>query len=234
MNLIKDGLNHSHRGLAGLESSIIIIAIVLVAATMYFVVLNMGFSTSEKAKTVIGSTLASTSSNLEVEGKVIASSYRPPGGTSSLNVTSIPIKIAVTGESVNLSPRITAVKYQSNQITYDDIYVGTLNTASDGPTFSSLRAAVDGAFDETYINVDPYADAGWPTKTTAFIYWTKQSNTNDILEVTEHVNLVVVFAAGDRPEYLDKIRIEVIQTDGASLSVERVVPPIYNEVVDLG
>lgn len=234
MDLIKDIPNHNHRGLIGLESSIIIIVLVLVAAAMAFVVLNMGFSTAEKAKMVIGSTLTSTSSSLEVEGKVIASSFRPPGGTSSLNVTSIPIKIAATGESVNLSPSITAVKYQSNQITYDDIYAGTLNTAVDGPTFFSLRTAVDGAFDETYINVDPYTDAGWPTKTTAFIYWTKQSNTNDVLEVGEHANLVVVFAAGDRPEYLDKIIIEVIQIDGASLSVEREVPSIYNEVVDLG
>ncbi len=238
MNLRKDGHDHSHRGLIGLEATIIIIAFVLVAAALAFVVLNMGFSTAQKAKTTIGSTLSLTSDSLEVEGKVIATSYRPPGGTGSLNVTSIPIKIAGGGDSVNLDPTITAVKYLSNQITYDDIYAGTLQAAG---VFNSLEAGTGAAanppFD--YITLDPFngGDAGtddWPRETTAFIYWTISANTNDILEAGEHANLVVVFAASDRPEHLDKIRVELILAGGASLTVERAVPLIFNEVVDLG
>jgi len=237
MNLRKDGHDHSHRGLIGLEATIIIIAFVLVAAALAFVVLNMGFSTAQKAKTTIGSTLSSTSDSLEVEGKVIATSYRPTGGTGSLNVTSIPIKIAGGGDSVNLDPTITAVKYLSNQITYDDIYAGTLQ-ATD--VFNSLETATAEALILGYISEDPFqggADADsddWPRETTAFIYWTISANTNDILEAGEHANLVVVFAASDRPEHLDKIRVELILAGGASLTVERAVPLIFNEVVDLG
>ncbi len=238
MNLRKDGHDHSHRGLIGLEATIIIIAFVLVAAALAFVVLNMGFSTAQKAKTTIGSTLSSTSDSLEVEGKVIATSYRPTGGTGSLNVTSIPIKIAGGGDSVNLDPTITAVKYLSNQITYDDIYAGTLQAAG---VFNSLEAGTGAAAGVpfNYISKDPFqggADADsddWPRETTAFIYWTVSANTNDILEAGEHANLVVVFAASDRPEHLDKIRVELILAGGASLTVERAVPLIFNEVVDL-
>jgi len=231
MNLRKDGQDHSHRGLIGLEAAIIIIALVLVAAALAFVVLNMGISTAQKAKTTIGSTLTSTSVSLEVEGTVIASSYRPPGGTGSLNVTSIPIKIAGGGGSVNLDPTITAVKYLSNQITYDDIYAGTLQATG---VFNSVETATGEALNLNYIDVDPFADAGWPRETTAFIYWTVSANTNDVIEAGEHANLVVVFAASDRPEQLDKIRVELILAGGASLTVERAVPLIYNEVVDLG
>jgi archaeal flagellin FlaB len=234
MNLMKDEHDHSHRGIIGLESTLIIIAFVIVAAALAFVVLNMGFSTAQKAKTAIGSTLSSTGGTLEVEGKVIASSFRPPGGTPSLNVTSVPIKIALSGDSVNFDPSITAVKYLSNQITYDDIYAGTLNAAAGGPTFSSLETATAGALAANYIDVNPFADAGWPTSTAAFTYWSVQSNTNDILEAGEHASLVIVFAASDRPEYLDKIRVELILAGGATLTVERAVPQIYNEVVDLG
>ena len=96
MNFIKNGQRHNHRGIVGIEAAIVLIAFVLIAATLSYVVLNTGFATSQKAKTAIGSTLAS-SGNLEVEGKVIASSYSPVGGTSSLNITSIPIKIAGGG-----------------------------------------------------------------------------------------------------------------------------------------
>lgn len=234
MNLIQKGhTNNTHRALSGVESSIILIAIVLVAATLGFVVINMGFSTAQKVKTTISSTMTTAGSSLEVEGKAIASSYRPPGGPSSLNVTSIPIKIAAGGESVNLDPSDTAVKYLSNQITYDDIYAGTLNNQVPS-IYSQLETAVQAAKIATYITSNPYTDGTWPIETTAFIYWTVASNTNNLLERGEHANLAIVFAAGDRPEQLDKIRIELILRDGSTLTFERMIPLITNELVDLG
>jgi flagellin FlaB len=242
MNFIKN--RHSHRGIVGVEAAIVLIAFVLIAATLSYVVLNTGFSTTQKAKTTIGSTLTSSDS-LEVEGKVIASSYSPAGGTRSLNITSIPIKIAGGGDAVNLAGTVTAVKYLSNSITYDNIYNGTLN-ARPTPTYNSLETATNAA--ATYdtstggklISLSPFQGGGdadaddWPVETTSFIYWSSQVNTNDILETGEHANLAVVFASGDRPEYLDKIRVELIQSNGASLVVERTIPVIQNEVVDLG
>jgi len=239
MNLIQKGnKKNTHRAISGVESSIILIAFVIVAAALGFVILNMGFSTTQKAKTTIISTMTSAGGSLEVEGRVIASSYRPTGGPSSLNVTSIPIKIAAGGEAVNLDPSDTAVKYLSNQITYDDIYNGTLNYAG---IFTSLESATNQAdAGDIFLGQSPYlggndADSNdWPTETTAFIYWAVASNTNNLLERGEHANLVIVFAAGDRPEALDKIRIELIPRDGSTLTFERVIPLITNELVDIG
>jgi flagellin FlaB len=229
MNLIQKGHRHTHRGIIGVESAIVLIAFVIVAAALAFVVLNMGFSTTQKAKTTIVSTLAEAGSTLEVEGKVIASSYQA-STPSSINATSIPIKIAGGGDSVNLDPSITAVKYLSNSITYDDIYAGTLNTT----TYSSLEAATAGALAASYIDVDPFADLGWPTETAAFVYWTVRANPNAILEGGEHAVIAIVFAPGDRPAELDTFRAEVIVAAGASLTVERQIPNITSEVVDLG
>ncbi len=227
--------NNSHRGLIGLESAIIIIAFVLVAAGLAFVVLNMGFFTAQEAKTTIGSTLRETEGIIVVEGKVIASSYQA-SNPSSLNVTSIPIKIARGGDSVNLDPGVTAVKYQSNLITYDDIYAGTLMP----DTYTSLQTAMSAAQAVGLITLDPFQGGAdpdsddWPDETTAFIYWTLSDDTNEVLEVGEHAVLAIVFAAGDRPVYLDKIQVEIIIQSGATLTVERKVPGITNEVVELG
>lgn len=234
MNLIKN--HHNHRGVIGVEAAIILIAFVLIAAALAFLVLNTGFSTAQKAKTTIGSTLASSTNNLEVEGTVIASSYLPAGVDGSLNVTSVPIKIAGGGDSVNLDPAITAVKYLSDELTYDDIYAGTLQAIG---SFNSLESATNAAVGEGYISQSPFLGGDgdsddWPLETAAFIYWTVSVDTNSILDSGEHANLVIVFAAGDKPEYLDTMRIEVIQANGASLSLERKVPSISSEVVDLG
>jgi len=236
MNLIQKGHRHTHRGIIGVESAIVLIAFVIVAAALAFVVLNMGFTTAQKAKTTIVSTLAEAGSSLEIEGKVIASSYQPGGGLpSSLNVTSFPIKIAGSGDSVNLDPSNTAIKYLSNLITYDNIYAGTLNPL----TYNSLESATNDAA-PGLMTLSPYEggldpDANdWPLETTAFIYWTVARNTNDILEAGEHANLAIAFAAGDRPQELDSIRVEIIPPAGASLTITRQVPNITTEVVDLG
>ena len=238
--MMRDNNSHSHRGLVGLEASLIIIAFVIVAAGLAFVVLNMGFSTAQDAKTTISSTLRGTEGILVVEGKVIASSYQT-STPSSLNVTSIPIKIARGGDSVNLDPGVTAVKYQSNQITYDNIYNGTLNSIATGP-FTSLKSATNaaalpvngGTLDESPFSVAGGGTSDWPRETTAFVYWTVQSNTNDILEAGEHANLAIIFARGDLPAELDTIRIELIVSSGAALTVERQIPNLTTEVVDLG
>ncbi len=257
MNLIQKGHRHTHRGIIGIESAIVLIAFVIVAAALAFVVLNMGFSTTQKAKTTIVSTLSEAGSSLVVEGKVIGSSYIPGGGLASgLNVTSVPIKIAGGGDSINLDPSFTAIKYLSNQITYDDIYNGTLN-ALPKSTYNSLNASATAA--ATYnpvlggkiisfspflggcdTGVNPCDPAGgansndWPFETTAYIYWTVQANTNDILEAGEHANIAIVFAKTDLPKELDTIRIELIVASGAALTIERNIPNITTSVVDLG
>ena len=232
---MRNNNSHCHRGLIGLEASLVLMGIVIVAAAMAFVVLNMGFFTTQEAKTAIDVSLRGAESTLVVEGKVIASSYQA-SNPSSLNATTIPIKIARGGVSVNLDPGVTAVKYQSNLITYDDIYAGTLMPN----TYTSLQTAMSAAQAAGLITLDPFQGGAdpdsddWPYETTAFIYWTISDNTNEVLEVGEHAVLAIVFAAGDRPEYLDKIQVEIILQSGATLTVERKVPGITNEVVELG
>ncbi len=241
MNLIQKGHRHTHRGIIGVESAIVLIAFVIVAAALAFVVLNMGFSTTQKAKTTIVSTLKEAGSALEVEGKVIASACLQCA-TPGINATSIPIKIAGGGDSINLDPAITAIKYLDNNISYDNIYAGTLQ---DIDTFNSLQSAtaaavakLTGEFNK--IDEDPFQGGSdldsddWPRETKAFIYWSVTSDTNDILEAGEHANIAIVYAFGDLPRELDTIRAELIIAAGASLTIERQIPNITTEVVDLG
>jgi flagellin FlaB len=242
MNLIQKGHRHTHRGIIGVESAIVLIAFVIVAAALAFVVLNMGFSTTQKAKTTIVSTLKEAGSALEVEGKVIASACLQCANPG-INATSIPIKIAGGGDSVNLDPSITAIKYLDNNITYDNIYAGTLQDVS---SFNSLESATGAAVTKTAgefdkIDEDPFQGGildpdldDWPRETKAFIYWSVTSDTNEILEAGEHANIAIVYAVTDLPRELETIRIELIIASGASLTIERQIPNITTEVVDLG
>jgi flagellin FlaB len=244
MNLIRKGHRQSHRGIIGVESAIVMIAFVIVAAALAFVVLNMGFSTTQKAKTTIVSGLGEASSSLEVTGKVFASGDI---SAAKLNVTAIPIKTASGGDSVNLNPATAAVKYIANRISHDDIYAGTLTADADGSfdtngAWTSLELATEDADTgaNNFLDNDPFdggADADtndWPSATTAFIYWTVNRNNNDILDEGEHAVLAIVYSNEDRPQALDKIRAEILIPTGAALTVERQIPSITNNVVDLG
>ncbi len=73
-----------------------------------------------------------------------------------------------------------------------------------------------------------------PAPTCAFIYWTVNINNNDIIDQGEHAVLVVAFATGDNPTPLDKVKIELIPPSGATMTVERQIPNISSDYVDLG
>jgi flagellin FlaB len=235
MNLIRKGHRQSHRGVIGVESAIVMIAFVIVAAALAFVVLNMGFSTTQKAKTTIVSSLGEASSSLEVSGKVFGS-----GDTTNnkLKVLAVPIKTASGGESINLDVSTATVKYLSNSKTYDNIYSGTLEADGDGSqdtsgAWPSLTAAVTDATTKTWFDSNPIS-GGAPSNTKAFIYWTVNSNSNAILDQGEHAVLAIGFSAADRPSALDKLHAEIIVPTGAALTVERQVPSITTSYVDLG
>jgi len=234
MKLQRKGTRQSHRGVIGVESAIVMIAFVIVAAALAFVVLNMGFSTSQKAKTSIISSLEEASSSMQVAGKVIGAGDITNG---KLNMTAFPIKVASGGNNVNLEAKTASIKYISNTIRYDDIYVGTVGGERKSLSAATAAAvALSDSGDESFsdIDVDPFQGVAQNTYTRAFIYWSQESTANDILELGETAVVAVIYASAERPGALDKIRVEIVTPSGASLTVERQIPTITNTIVDLG
>jgi len=230
MNLIRKGHRHTHRGIIGIESAIVLIAFVIVAAALAFVVLNMGFSTTQKAKTSIIAAVEEAGSSLEVAGKITAI-----GDVSNnvLNATTVPIKIVAGGASSNLDGNFTSIKFISSLREYDNIY-------TKGPlfvgTYQNATVAWQVAITNGWIcaTCNPYNGTSNPVETIAIIYFTVNQNDNTILESGEHAQLSVGYAADDRPRSLDYVAFEISTPKGAPLTVNRDVPNITNQIVDLG
>jgi flagellin FlaB len=249
MNLIRKGHRRSHRGVIGVESAIVMIAFVIVAAALAFVVLNMGFSTTQKAKTTIIAGLGEASSSLEVAGKVTSIGCTTNTGagcntTPRLNVTAIPIKVSSGGDSINLQTSTASIKYLSNSVQYDNIYQCSLGTVSPygyaNVTTAFTTAVGQSACNNAATGIPFHPQtADSPLTTRAIIYWSVNSNNNSILDQGEHA--VLAIAHGDpagtldeRPASLDKIRTEIVIPTGAPLTVERQIPNITTLVVDMG
>jgi len=240
MKLQRKGTRHSHRGVIGVESAIVMIAFVIVAAALAFVVLNMGFTTSQKAKTTIISGLGESSSSMQIAGKVTgvgcssSSSDTSCATTPELNATAFPIKITSGGDAVDLATATTAVKYLSNSVEYDDIYAGPITAEEHRSLSEAFQEAVTDSMTGFVTQGANPVNATIASETTAIIYWSVQTNTNSILDQGEHAVLAVAYGIADRPAALDKIRVELIPATGSSLTVERQVPVITTSVIDLG
>ncbi|KAF6247792.1 flagellin [Nitrosopumilus sp. b3] len=226
MKLQRKGTRHSHRGVIGVESAIVMIAFVIVAAALAFVVLNMGFSTTQKTKNAIVSSADEASSALEIAGKIIGSGHITAG---KLNATAIPLKIVSGGSSINLNPANAAIRYLSNSVEHGNIYAGAISTG----TYDTLAEAMRQSVIAGYIDSNP-VNATSPNSTKAIFYFNVNRNDNFILDQGEHGMLAIAFSESERPQSLDVIRAEVILPTGAPLSIERTVPNISSSVVDLG
>jgi archaeal flagellin FlaB len=223
----------TRRGVMGIEAAIVMIAFVIVAAALAFVVLNMGFSTTQKAKTAIISSYTEASSALEIAGKVTGLGDI---GAGELNATIIPLQVASGGDSVSLNPNETSIKYYSNSVRYDNIYSNKCVLTS--ATYNNVVDALNAAVTANCIDKAPASGAttfGTPSNTTAIIYWdVSYTPINDILEQGEHAELAIVYKAADKPTELDNLKAEIDVPTGSALTVERQVPSVTTSIVDLG
>jgi len=236
LNLIQKGHGHTHRGIIGIESAIVLIAFVIVAAALAFVVLNMGFSTTQKAKTAIIAAVEEAGSSLEVAGKISGAASI---SQNELNSTNIPLKIVSGGATSNLDGNFTTVKVITNVAEYDNIY-------KFGPLFHgqfvNASLAWDRAVLKNWITVEqhPYSGPGInqnteaPSNTIAIVYWTINLNNNTILDIGEHIVLSVAYSAKDRPASLSHVVWEISTPKGAPMTVDRTIADITTSIVDLG
>ncbi len=102
----------NEQGITGLETAIVLIAFVVVAAVFAFVVLSTGLFSSERSKETVYAGLAKTRGTMELTGGVLATS----NGTQLTRLT-FDVTLAAGGDSVNLDPATTSNR---TVITYID------------------------------------------------------------------------------------------------------------------
>ncbi len=117
-------------GITGLETAIVLIAFVVVAAVFAFVVLSTGLFSSERSKETVYAGLAKTRGTMELTGGVIATS----NGTTLTRIH-FDVTLAAGGDSVNLDPAAptnrTVITYLDSAFTLSDVvYTATTITGN--------------------------------------------------------------------------------------------------------
>jgi flagellin FlaB len=109
----------SEHGITGLETAIVLISFVVVAAVFAFVVLSTGLFSSERSKETVYAGLAKTRGTMELTGGVLATSNQ-----TQLTDLTFDVTLAAGGDQVNLDPASTANK---TNIRYSDASVSIPN-----------------------------------------------------------------------------------------------------------
>ncbi len=148
------------RGIVGIEAAIVLIAFVVIAAALAYVVINMGFYSAQKAKSTIDKGIQEATSALELDGFITAKT------DSNANVTylAVPIKLAVGQEQVDMAKSTVVVAIQGMNFSLANIYSGAVSTNNE--SIANLMNLVTG-----------------PPNATAFIY-NSELPTDTVLKTT--------------------------------------------------
>jgi flagellin FlaB len=92
-------------GITGLETAIILIAFVVVAAVFAFVVLSTGLFSSERSKESVYAGLAKTRGTITLSSGIVA---RANPGLTQIDTIEFDVVLAASGDQVNLDPAATS------------------------------------------------------------------------------------------------------------------------------
>jgi len=208
----------SKRGIVGIEAAIVLIAFVIIAAALAYVVVNMGFFSSQKAKDTISRGIAEATSALELEGSVIA---KTDDASAVIRYLVIPVKTSVAREGVDISDETMTVSVRisgQSEAFMTDIYEG-----------------IAPSYDPT--NISETLDTLFSDEENATAYFAVENDDGDeVLDSTEKGILLAYLGTKAGAYSYDMLTVEVKTSVGSSLTVQREIPPGLqpDQFVDLG
>jgi len=203
------------RGIVGIEAAIVLIAFIIIAAALSYVVVNMGFYTTQKTKETMQSGLDESLSALQLDGVVTGKT-----GESSNEIKYIvfPVKLSAGKASIDLGNESVVVSVYLPNATLLNIYQGANSTTrtdldellNDNDTFNGIQS--QGAMFALY-----------------------NDDEDSVLESNEKAFLIVNLDSNTVADY-ETIKIEVRTAKGAALTIVRTAPGgmPQNSFVDLG
>ena len=225
-------LERGERGITGLETAIILIAFVVVAAVFAFTVLSTGIFATERSKETVYAGLEAARSSIEPRGSLIA--YKGTvSGTETLYKVSLVVANATQGDPVDLTPpyTINGSGTEPDQATSNEYktvisYNDANQYLSDVPwTVSWLGNA---SSDNLLERGEKAEITVWLLKatagaTTAAVYTTSE-DTRGLYGITDSSNILSTN---------DKFTLEIKPPTGASMIIQRNLPARLDTVMDL-
>lgn len=222
------------RAIIGLESAIVLIAFVIIAAAFSFMVVNQGLFATERGKTIIQQGLKQSSTPLTMDGTTF---IRIHPNETKVDVIVIPVK-AFGVKYVSMGMRQTAVAVTIANKSWPTLYYGVLYNNATNQTydpsaiFSTDNERINVMFDAfvgfTVNNDTQRAENGTYGDGTGLITGAAlvimNSNQDEALDTGEKAYMVITLAEEDAALSREDIYVEIRLEESATLSIELSVP----------
>jgi flagellin FlaB len=208
-------LSKRTRGIVGIEAAIVLIAFIIIAAALSYVVINMGFYTTQKTKETVQTGLDESLSALQLDGVVTAKTNE---SSTEILYLLVPAKLSAGKASVDLKNESIIVSVYLQNATFLNIYEGVssaTDTTWDG--LSSTLSLSDSEAKFAIYNGD--GDSVLESNEKAFLMIRLNSTSADSM-------------VGD----YQTVKAEVRTPKGAALTIVRTAPGGMpaNSFIDLG
>jgi flagellin FlaB len=120
MKNIVEKKRKKNAGLTGIETAIILIAFVIVAAVFSFAVLNTGFQSTQKAQEVMKSGMEQAASALELDGGIVISSSAN-GKLKTMNFT---VRLSPGKNPISFDKNFLSIAVTTPSYSRPNVYVG--------------------------------------------------------------------------------------------------------------
>jgi flagellin FlaB len=205
------------KGITGLETAIILIAFIVVAAVFAYTALSAGLFSTQKAQEAVYSGLKEARSTLELKGSIIATAGTL-GSNGNIKQISFVVSDVLGGEAMDFTP----------------------------PTASALNNGISSNTSKNKVIIN-YIDSNQTVTNLFWTYAALgTTNGNDILEAGEKFQITIgnnVTAAGGG-NLLDALAasplginqtftLQIVTAAGAVLIIERTTPPYIDTKMDL-
>jgi flagellin FlaB len=206
----------SKKGIVGVEAAIVLIAFLIIAAALSYVVINMGFYTTQKTKETMQTGLDESLTALQLDGVVTA---RTNDSSNEILYILVPVKLSAGRGAVDLSNNSVVVSVYLPNATLMNIYKGA-NPGTKDVTWDALITTLK--LDNNQAKFAIYNDDG-----------------DTVLESNEKAFLLIRLNATNS-EYMlgeyETVKIEVRTAKGAALTIVRTAPGglAPKSFVDLG
>ncbi|MCX6007645.1 MAG: hypothetical protein NTZ34_10390 [Chloroflexi bacterium] len=197
-------LHREEKGMTGLETAIILIAFVTVAAVFGYAVLSAGLFSAERGKETIYAGLNEAKSNMELSGSVIGlgDAAVPPTKVSKIKFT---VKNAIAGNPIDMTECVGDNATNANKC------VISLTTAKDYlNNIKWTKAAIGDA------DTDNLLENGEQFEVTIDL-----TSLGDAGSLTEDLTANKVF------------NLQVKPSLGSTITIQRTLPPSIEKVMDL-
>jgi len=208
----------SKKGIVGVEAAIVLIAFLIIAAALSYVVINMGFYTTQKTKETMQTGLDESLTALQLDGVVTA---RTDSAEGKILYILVPVKLSAGRGAVDLGNSSVVVSVYLPNATLMNIYQGA--KVANQTTWDDLITEL--GLESEY-------------KVAKFAIYNDNGNNNTVLESNEKAFLVIKLGneAYEMLGQYETIKIEVRTAKGAALTVVRTAPGGMGKdsFVDLG